>query len=186
MPGAEWRLPLPPSSDRHARSGRPRMAAEALVLDRDHRRPHRAKFAQRGSQREARPERNQRFARWRRGHRSSARSEQRTSPSRKKGGREGEGGNQLQGERRLPVPPRPHVTKIRRRGGRRDWQGGASSQAPQAAQWRPQGFLTARAGRRARVIDRSSPPGGTLTSALLKLALAPGARVRAGGAMVQR
>ena len=32
----------------------------------------------------------------------------------------------------------------------------------------------------------SSPPGGTLTSALLKLALAPGERVRAGGAIVQR
>jgi hypothetical protein len=31
----------------------------------------------------------------------------------------------------------------------------------------------------------SSPPGGTLTSALLKLALAPAASERAGGAIVQ-
>jgi hypothetical protein len=35
------------------------------------------------------------------------------------------------------------------------------------------------------VIVSSSPPGGTLTSALLNLALAPAARVRAGGAIVQ-
>jgi hypothetical protein len=32
----------------------------------------------------------------------------------------------------------------------------------------------------------SSPPGGTLISALLKLALAPGASVGAGGWIVQR
>ena len=31
----------------------------------------------------------------------------------------------------------------------------------------------------------SSPPAGTFTSALLKLALAPGGRVRAGGAIVK-
>jgi hypothetical protein len=35
------------------------------------------------------------------------------------------------------------------------------------------------------VIVSSSPPGGTLTSALLKLALAPAGNERAGGAMVQ-
>jgi hypothetical protein len=35
------------------------------------------------------------------------------------------------------------------------------------------------------VIVKYSPPGGTLTSALLKLALAPAASERVGGAIVQ-
>jgi hypothetical protein len=35
------------------------------------------------------------------------------------------------------------------------------------------------------VIVSSSPPGGTLTSALLKLALAPAGSDRAGGEIVQ-